>query len=110
MAYDEGLAAIIEDLTIGRDGFTTKRMFGGLCYLQHGNMACGIHEDRLMVRLGDDESARAAIDAGQALPMDFTGKVMKGWVLVPAEQITGPEVVKSWIDQGLAFAGSLPPK
>lgn len=35
---------------------------------------------------------------------------MKGWVLVPVDQITGPEVVKEWIDQGLAFARSLPPK
>ncbi len=39
MAYDEDLANRIRELLADQDGVTEKRMFGGLAFLVHGNMA-----------------------------------------------------------------------
>ena len=42
MAYDEVLADRIHALLSGYDGLGEKKMFGGVGYLLHGNMASGI--------------------------------------------------------------------
>ena len=56
MAYDEQLATRIEGLLqkIDPPGLTSKKMFGGIGYLVHGNMACGVHKQDMMVRTGPD--------------------------------------------------------
>ena len=50
MAYDEGLATRVRDVLADRPGLVEKTMFGGLAFLVHGNMACGVRGDDLMVR------------------------------------------------------------
>jgi len=47
MAYDEGLAQRVRELLEERPGFVEKKMFGGICFLLHGNMTCGIINDNL---------------------------------------------------------------
>ena len=47
MAYDEGLATTVRDAIGDRPGLAEKRMFGGLAFLVHGNMACGVRGDDL---------------------------------------------------------------
>ncbi|WP_235532644.1 TfoX/Sxy family protein [Nocardioides sp. Root140] len=39
MAYDEEMAERIRQALEGEVGLTEKRMFGGLAFLVHGNMA-----------------------------------------------------------------------
>ena len=45
MTYDEGLAQRIRDHFGAESGLAEKRMFGGLSFLLHGNMAVGHHTD-----------------------------------------------------------------
>ena len=84
-------------------------MFGGIGYLLHGNMACGILHDDLIVRVGPEKYADAL-----ALPhtreFDITGRVMKGWVMVSKDGCGSKEDLSAWIQRGIAFAGSLPEK
>ncbi len=82
-------------------------MFGGLCFLQWGNMACGIVGDKLMLRVGADgyEDALAQPDAA---PMDFTGKPLKGMVYVLAAGVSTDAALRRWLDRALRFSGSLP--
>ncbi len=110
MAYDQEIEAAVNGLMPAGGGLTAKRMFGGVCYLYRGNMAFGILNDRLIVRLGSEEAARAQIASGRALPFDITGRAMKGWVMVPKAGLATPEDYRHWVERGLAFAGSLPPK
>jgi hypothetical protein len=51
MAYDQGLATRIREAIGDRSGLAEKQMFGGLAFLVHGNMACGVRGDDLIVRL-----------------------------------------------------------
>jgi hypothetical protein len=42
--------------------------------------------------------------------MDFTGKPMKGFVFVSADDLKTERMLQGWVDRGVAFASSLPPK
>lgn len=54
MAYDEQLADRVRQVLIGMDGLSEKRMFGGVGFLSHGNMICGVLKDQLILRVGAD--------------------------------------------------------
>ena len=51
MAFDQGLAFRIEEILSDTPGLITKKMFGGVGYLVNGNMACGVSQNALIVRL-----------------------------------------------------------
>ena len=110
MPYDRELEQMIGSILGPNTGLTSKAMFGGVCYLIGGNMAFGIYQDNLIVRLGSPEPAQQEIDSGRALPFDITGKAMKGWVMIPKARLAGPKDYKPWLDLGLTYAKSLPPK
>ena len=109
MAYDGHLAGRIRDLVGEVAGLDERKMFGGLAFLLHGNMACGIIGDELMVRVGPDDWV-SALSEPHAREMDFTGKSMRGFVTVAAEGIAEDPDLLAWVDRGLGFAGSLPAK
>ncbi|MBT2478488.1 TfoX/Sxy family protein [Streptomyces sp. ISL-94] len=109
MAYDEGLAERIRARLGADPAVTEKRMFGGLAFLHEGNMAVGVIGDELMVRVGPD-AADAALARPGARPFDFTGRPMRGWVVVAASALSEDADLDDWIDQGHAFAAGLPPK
>ncbi|MEV0410606.1 TfoX/Sxy family protein [Streptomyces sp. NPDC050448] len=109
MAYDEGLAERIRD-RLGEDrAITEKRMFGCLVFLCNGNMAVGVTSDDLMVRVGPQATAGALARPGARI-FDFTGRPMRGWVVVDASALVEDGPLAEWIDTGRAFAAGLPPK
>ena len=109
MAYDEGLAQRIREELEGRDDVVEKKMFGGLAFLLGGNMSVGVMKSELMVRTGPD-GYDAALAEPHARKMDFTGRAMKGFVYVGLEGFESDDDLRAWIERGVAFAGSLPPK
>lgn len=42
MAYDEQLADRVRSALDGQTGLGERKMFGGLAFMVHGNMACGV--------------------------------------------------------------------
>ena len=109
MAFDEELASRTRAALGHVRGVTEIRMFGGLCFTVHGNMAVGVTGDDLMVRLAPEEGEAALTQPG-VRPMDFTGKPMKGFVFVGADMLKTDRTLRGWVDRGVAFASSLPPK
>jgi TfoX/Sxy family transcriptional regulator of competence genes len=107
MAYDEDLDARTT-IVVKPWGATRKKMFGGTCHLLNGNMLCGVHNDRLIVRLGE-EAGSAALEERYARPMDITGRPMKGWVMVEREGYDGPDL-ETWLERARSFVATLPPK
>jgi hypothetical protein len=109
MAYDEELAARVRQEMEGRPGMTEKHMFGGVAFLLGGNMACGVNGDSLIIRLAPEDS-EAALDEPATRRFDMTGRPMKGWIVVDAGGITEEEELRRWVERGVAYARSLPPK
>ncbi|HPF39199.1 MAG TPA: TfoX/Sxy family protein [Phycisphaerae bacterium] len=109
MAYSEALAGRMRRVLARRRGIGEKKMFGGLAFLLHGNMACGIVGDDLMLRLGDEGVAEALCEPGTR-PMDFTGKPLKSMVYVSAEAVESDDALRFWIDRATTFVRTLPKK
>ena len=109
MPYDEQLAERVFKLLAGRSGIMPRKMFGGLAFMLNGNMALGVEKDRLMVRLGPD-LYEGALARPHCHPLDFTGRPMRGSVIVEPEGIATDRDLEEWVQLGLAFAGSLPAK
>lgn len=84
-----------------------KKMFGGVGFLVNGNMACGVHKNGLIVRVGLEKHAWAMAQP-HTRPFDMTGHPMSGWVVVDPPGCATESALKAWVELGLAFALSLP--
>jgi len=109
MAYDEALAVRIQGVLDGQPGLEAKKMFGGLGYMVQGNMACGVHKDMLVVRVGPDAYDQS-MGYPHTRPFDMTGRGMKGWVMVEPAGFASEKDLEVWVQSGLVFALTLHPK
>jgi hypothetical protein len=109
MAFDEVLADRVRDVLADEVGVAEKRMFGGVAFLLHGNLACGLYQDSVLVRL-PPEQAEAALSEPGIRRFDMTKRPMRGWILVGPDACAEDEDLRRWVERGLAYAGSMPPK
>jgi len=109
MAYNKELAQRVREALAGEAGLVEKKMFGGVGYMLHGNMACGILNDSLIVRVGKD-TYEEALNRPYAGLFDTTGRPMRGWVMVAAKGCQTEDSLRTWVAQGVAFAKTLRPK
>jgi len=109
MAYNEALAARVRAVLGERDDLVEKRMFGGVGYLVRGNMACGVHGDMVIVRVGP-EAYEQALAEPDTHPFDLTGRPMRGWVTVGSEGYASDAGLTEWITRGVTLALTLPAK
>ena len=108
MAYDEQLAERVRGVLPDPAAVREQKMFGGLAFMVGGHMFCGVMKDELMLRLGPD-GAEQALTRPHVRVMDFTGRPMKGMVLVGREGLKGA-ALRRWVDTAMAFARGLPAK
>jgi TfoX/Sxy family transcriptional regulator of competence genes len=110
MAYDEKLAERIRRRVAEVPSVTEKKMFGGLAFLVGGNMAVSASgRGGLMVRVDPDDSDEL-VAGGQARLVEMRGREMRGWLRVDSDDVATDEALSAWVDRGVAFASSLPPK
>ena len=103
MAFNEKIAHTIRQLfSLTENEVEEKRMFGGLCFMVNGKMCVGVEKDRLMVRL-DPAVYEMALKKEGCRPMDFTGRVMKGYVFVDAKVLDTKAKIKYWVNLALDF-------
>ena len=112
MAYDEELAERVRNVISAREEVSEQKMFGSLCFLVGGNLAvCARKEGELLVRLDREDAERAATEDGVRIAeMGPRKRVMKGWVFVSPERLSGDAGLTEWVDAGADFAASLPAK
>jgi hypothetical protein len=109
MGYDKELAEKVRTFLENESGINEKKMFGGICFLLNGNMACGVLNDDLIARIGPDNYGES-LRFPHARPFDITGRAMKGWIMVSTEGYRKKQDLAYWIKQGLAFTSKLPAK
>ena len=107
MAYDENLDARITS-TIADWGTNHRKMFGGTCHILNGNMLCGVYQNFLILRLGEQE-ATAALKRPHVKPFDVTGRPMKGWVMIESSALTQADTLK-WLNKARDYVATLPSK
>ncbi|MBT5855421.1 TfoX/Sxy family protein [bacterium] len=109
MAYNTEIAERLRDQLLSNATVDEKKMFGGIAFMVNGHMCVGVVEESLVVRVGAEQH-----DACLALPhtrqMDFTGRPMKNFVYIDGPGFDDEASLVEWIDRGLKFVNSLPPK
>lgn len=109
MAYDQELAERVRTALAKVKGVSEIKMFGGLCYTVGGNMAVGVNGEDLLVRLAPDDGDAALAEPGVRL-MQVGSRTSRGWLSVGSEAIATARTLEHWVDRGVAYATSLPPK
>lgn len=109
MAYDEYFAERISKILEKKKVlFHSKKMMGGLLFSVDNKMLCGIVSDKkygkslLMGRIGE-EAYQKEIQKEVCLPMDFTGRPMKGYVFITPEGYDLDTDLEYWIQLCLDF-------
>jgi hypothetical protein len=109
MPYDRELAARIRTVVAGEPGLTERQMFGGIAFLINGNMAVSASgQGGLLLRVEPERTEALIREAGVARAI-MRGREMDGWLRVDTEAISAA-ALNRWIDEGLSYARSLPPK
>jgi TfoX/Sxy family transcriptional regulator of competence genes len=110
MAYDEKLADRIRELVAGERGLKEQKMFGGLAFLVNGNMAIAASgQGGALVHVDPDEGDKL-VEKTPASLMEMRGREMRGWLRVDAEDVRTKRQLAAWVDRGVGYARSLPPK
>jgi hypothetical protein len=91
-----------------RRGVTERKMFGGTCFLLHGNMLCAASKRGFMFRVGPEAEARALARRG-AKPMEMNGRRYRGFVRV-APNLCSARQMPGWVALAHAYVAGLPPK
>lgn len=84
-------------------------MFGYPAAFVNGNMAAGLHQDGLVLRLSEIDRA-GLMKAGGKQFEPMPGRPMREYVVVPPEFANKPTELKKWLGRAVAYAASLPPK
>jgi len=108
MTYNEKLSERIR-AEFGNIPFVEKKMFGGVGFLVHGNMACGVYKDDMIVRTGTNKSEKL-LKKKYTKVFDITGRPMKGWLMVEPDGYKTIRQLSAWVKEGVEFAMTLPPK
>ncbi len=110
MPFKEKIAGRIREiLSITHKNVEEKKMFGGLCFMVNDKMCIGVETNRLMVRL-DPSRMEEVLEKEGCKPMDFTGKVMKGFVFVEIDALNTKKKLGYWIGIALEYNEIAPSK
>ncbi|MCD6064022.1 MAG: methyltransferase [Flavipsychrobacter sp.] len=102
MAYDERLAERIRTSLAELPNVEEKAMMGGLCFMYNDKMCIGIIKDEMMCRI-DPVIYEQTLEKQGCREMDFTGRTMKGYVLVDETGMRSKKDFDYWIDLCLDF-------
>ncbi|HQK97463.1 MAG TPA: TfoX/Sxy family protein, partial [Bacteroidia bacterium] len=109
MPFNETTAQRIREFFLKNNtDFYEKKMFSGLCFMVDDKMCCGTHidketgEDFLLCRIGED-AYQSALEMDNVIPMEFTGKPMKGYVFVLERGHSRAKDLDYWLGLCLKF-------
>lgn len=108
MAYSDNQADRIRQRLKSVNVTEEKKMMGGLIFMVNDKMCVGLDidkstgNDRLMVRVGKANHDQLVFKKGSR-EMDFTGKVMRGFLFIEPEGFDLDNDLDFWIEKALYF-------
>ena len=108
MAYSEYLADRIRQRLSKVNLTAEKKMMGGLIFMVNDKMCVGLDidkstgSDRLMVRVGKANHDQLIFKKGSR-EMNFTGKVMRGFLFIDSYGFDSEKDFDFWIEKALEF-------
>ena len=103
MPYNEKLADRTREIISLTHTITEeKRMFGGLCFMVNEKMCVGVECERIMLRI-DPAVYESVMEKEGCRAMDFTGRIMKGYVFVDADVLNTKKKLEYWVKLALDY-------
>lgn len=104
MAYNEKLAERIRERLRQNPNVKVKetKLMGGLAFMVNGKMCVGVYGDEMLCRI-DPASRDELLERQGASVMQFTGRPMKGLVLVDNSGMRTNKDFEFWITQCLDY-------
>jgi TfoX/Sxy family transcriptional regulator of competence genes len=110
MAYDEELANRLREVVQDEPALTEKKMFGGLAFLINGNMAVSASSKGGLLLRVDPARTESLLSEPEVGRFEMRGREMDGWLRVDTTAVESDRELRRWVDIGVAYARSLPPK
>lgn len=102
MAYNEQLANRIREQLADLPSIKEKEMMGGLTFMLNDKMCIGIIKDEMMCRIAPELQGTVIEKTGCRI-MEFTGRPMKGYVMVDDTGMKTQREFEYWINLCLEF-------
>jgi len=102
MAFSEKLADLIREKLASLEDVEEKKMMGGLTFMVNGKMCLGILKDEIMVRLHPGEFEQA-VELPGCREMDFTGRPMRGFVMIDPDGLVSAYPLDYWVHKALEY-------
>ena len=102
MAYNESLANRVRESLSHVRKVQEKKMIGGLTFMVNDKMCVGIVKDELMIRIDPAVYEESLTKLG-CHKMEFTGRALKGFVLIGEEGIRTKKGLQYWVELALSF-------
>lgn len=109
MAYNDVTLKRIREVLLEKNVvFQEKKMFSGVCFMVDDKMCTGTHIDKksgldyLLCRIGD-AAYQAALEMPNCIPMEFTGRSMKGYIFVTEAGFDKKEKLTYWLQLCLDY-------
>lgn len=103
MAHNEYLAERIENYFLNKKiQFRGMKMMGGYCFMIDEKMCVGVVQDEVMARIGIENYEEALKKEG-CKEMNFTGRVMRGYVFLTEDATDLESDLEYWLALALSF-------
>lgn len=106
-------AALIEQFaraTADLPKIESRKMFGYPAVFLNGNMVAGLFQDKMIVRLSEDDREALAAIPGAARFEPMPGRPMREYMVLPSSIVDAPAKSREWLERARAFVATLPAK
>lgn len=106
------LVALFDSVLPMGSGIERRTMFGYPCAFVNGNMFTGLHQENMIVRLGESDRQTLLEVPGASLfqPHGVGRMVMREYVAVPRSVLDDRAALGTWVMKAVAYASSLSPR
>ncbi len=87
-----------------------RKVFGYPAAVVNGHMFAGLHQEDMILRLGEADRAQLLKCPGAKLFEPMPGRPMREYVVVPPAILKSATQLNDWIEKALSYTRSLPPK
>lgn len=113
MAYIKEYADRVRAALAETPNITETKMFGSLGFMINGHLTIGIGDGKdgsvIMVRVGKTHAETFLQEHGATASV-MGQREMLGWIDLTENAVQSEEALRTWIDRGITFIRSLPPK
>ena len=89
----------------------SKRMFGSVSYFINNNMFTGVHEDIIFVRLSEEDREKIKKEHPEISNFEpLEGRKMREYMVLDEDIYRDIPTLEKWLEKGVNFVSSLPPK